>query len=269
MVSFLVLCLSDQTLMSGCLALTTALNIFSVYFSKPWIFFISFGFSIGINATFMSYPIIWMGWKVFSNRKGLFAGISAAPYILAPFCLGAIFTLLVNPDNLEGEFSNNIVYFEETVYNRVPNALLWLAGINLVAGILTILMTVGLSSKPNSKEESSLTIKVLLKQKTFWYLFFSLFFKIFFYHFLINVYKNLGMYYFNDDHFMNFASFLGFGWCAIGKIVLGALFDKFEWKKLSCVFITVEVCLTLAGPFVWGTKFYSVFGFLFPCQFLE
>ena len=115
-------------------------------------------------------------------------------------------------------------------------------------------MTVGLSSKPNSKEESSLTIKVLLKQKTFWYLFFSLFFKIFFYHFLINVYKNLGMYYFNDDHFMNFASFLGFGWCAIGKIVLGALFDKFEWKKLSCVFITVEVCLTLAGPFVWGNK---------------
>ena len=240
--------------MSTSLIISVVLNVFAIFIPSPWTFYIIFGFCLGINATFLSYPLIWISWRIFPERKGFIAGLSAAPYIFAPFFTGALFTFIVNCENDEGYVKDHLIYFNETIYSKVPIAFLALVGINLVLGLTAIIFVRGEQSQKQEKTKSSLTILGLFQQSNFWYLFFSLLFKVIFYQILINVYKNLAIYYFNDDHFSNIVSGIAFMSCGMFKIILGALFDVYSWNKLNLIFIFIEISLILIAPLMWSNK---------------
>lgn len=240
--------------MSISILITSSISIFAIVYPSQLVFSISFGICMGINTTFLAYPPIWVGWRVLGHKKGLLTGVAEAAYKLSPFIIGAVYTKLINPENLEGYQKNESVYFTEPVYSHVPNALIWVTCINFILGSISTLLVLEFRNKIDDSSKSKITLKRLLVHRNFWYLFFSMFIKMIFYIFLISAYKNLGLIHFNDDHFLNFVALAAFTTTAFCSILLGSFFDKFEWEKLNYSFVSFEVVLVLIGPSVLDSK---------------
>jgi MFS family permease len=239
------------------------------FIKDPYTFFIVFGINIGQVSVFGSYVPVWIAWELSDEKyKGMLAGFSCSAYMLGPFVFGLIFTLTANYDNKSPMTVGNTteVLFDEDIISRVPFSLYVFTAFSFVLGIS---MCVLLYNKNSSFKEkvhlSTISAHDLIKQKNFWHIFSLLFFKIFYYHYLLNVYKMLGLYYDHEDFSMSAISAIGFISAALIRILIGHILDTYCWKKVTIAAILIELFFCLTFPLTFSNVY--LYGLWFTLSF--
>lgn len=228
-----------------------------------------FGINIGQISVFGSYVPVWIAWEHSDKKyKGMFAGFGSSAYMLGPFIYGLIFTLTANYENkppITVENTNEVL-FDETIASRVPLSLYAFTAFSFVLVLsMCMLLYIKNSSFTEKVHESTLSILDLIKQKYFWHIFSLLFLKIFHYHYLLNVYKILGLYYNHDDFSMSAISAIGFISAALIRILIGYLLDKCDWKKFTITVISIEIFICWTIPLTFSNVY--LYGLWFTLAF--
>ena len=248
----------------------SASMFFSSYIENPYIFVVVFGINIGIFGSNLSYPPIWLGWKVLEAKNKSFAtGCALSGFVISPFINGLIFTLIVNPNNDPPEKTQQVgdekvKLFGEDVYNRFPMSLRYISLLWLFIGLIGCIGLIH-KTQPIEKKSTYTGIKIqIFKDIKFWYIFLIDCFKMFPYLFILNVYKILGLLYINDDYFLAYVSGIGFILAAIFRIILGKILDKYEWADVCEWTTATEIVLTLVYFYILEYKaLYGLFTILF------
>jgi hypothetical protein len=146
---------------------------------------------------------------------------------------------------------NGEVLFSSEVYDQVPYAGRWMTAIVAIAcaaGVI-ILYTDGNIERDRSEDKVHHGLH-LLKQPKFWYLFWFFFFKLIYYYFLVNFYKIIGLYFLKSEYHISIISTVAFTVTCVFRIIIGRLFDKYDWTSLSALFIVLEMLLCLTMPLI-------------------
>ncbi|OMJ85745.1 hypothetical protein SteCoe_12873 [Stentor coeruleus] len=255
----------DFTLLFYSCGLSLLLFVVCCFINEPYTFFVVFGINTGMISVFASYVPVWIAWEHSDKKyKGLLSGFATCAYMLGPFIYGLIFTATANYDNKPPITVENTteVLFDETIISRVPFSLYTFTAFSFVLGIsMCMFLHIKNSYFTEKVHESSMSISDLIKQKSFWHAFSLLFFKIFHYHYLLNIYKILGLYYNHDDFSMSAISAIGFISAALLRILVGYILDRFDWKKFTILVILSEIFICLTFPLTFTNVY--LFGIWF------
>jgi hypothetical protein len=239
------------------------------YATDPLVFSVFFGISLGLLSCCCAIPSIWISWSVLPQAKGTSVGIVLASYSMAPFIYGSLFTLFVNPNEVQAlsEINSTDTYFSAEVTDYVPFAIRVFSSCLLVSGLIgCVLLNCNDIESSAPKNTKTMTVKEFITNTSTWQLFFMSFLNVIGFFYLINVYKDISMKRINDDYFLAVVGALSFVLIAIGRFVFGSLMDKYSWKKIVLSSLAVQIVGLVFMDFALENKYVFAVVF-FICSF--
>lgn len=228
---------------------------FSSYLENSFIFCIVFGSAMGFLGTTTNLPSVWIAWTVIPENRGTSAGVALCAYSMAPVIYGSLFTLLVNPYELQAvwDHESGNSYFPDDIVNRVPSTIRIFALILLACGLISCMLLHSCNLKIKiEKNESSMTTWEMLCKKQTWVLITLNYFICLNGFYVINSYKDISMSYFHDDYFLASVGAMCFIIGSGGRLIFGKLFDMFEWKSV----IYFSLFLQISSMFLLDWSYY-------------
>lgn len=208
---------------------------FSSYLENSFAFCIIFGSAMGFLGTTTNLPSVWIAWTVIPENRGTSAGVALCAYSMAPVVYGSLFTLLVNPYEMQAVWddASGNSYFPDEIVSRVPYTIRIFALILGATGLVSCMLLHSCNLKIKiEKNQSSMTTWEMLSKKQSWVLITLNYFICLNGFYLINSYKDISMSYFHDDYFLASVGALIFMIGSGGRLIFGKLFDAFEWKTV-------------------------------------
>jgi MFS family permease len=251
--SYLTVKIKEINILTAGIIIGTLLYFLCTFITNAYLYFIVFGFNIGMMSNVSGFLVVWIVFKtVKESNKGFIMGISSAAYAIGPFVYGTIFSLISNPINeLATPVEGGEVMFSKEVYENVPNAGRWMAATIGISCSLSTIVLYSINKTASNKSEEVKTYPIdLLKQSNFWYLFWLLFFRGFYYFFLLNCYKMMGLFYLKNEYDLSMISTVAFVFATSLQILGGKMYDKYNWRKLNVFYILIEMTLNLTMPLV-------------------
>lgn len=239
------------------------------YSTDPLVFSVLFGISLGLLSCCCTIPSIWISWSVLPQAKGTSVGIVLASYSMAPFIYGSLFTLFVNPNEVQAltETNSTGTYFSAEVTDYVPFSIRVFSFFLLVSGLIgCVLLNCNEIESSAPKNTKTMTIKEFITNSSTWQLFFMSFLNVIGFFYLINVYKDISMKRINDDYFLALVGALSFVLIAIGRFLFGNLMDKYSWKKIILSSLAVQIVGLVFMDFALENK-YAFAVVFFICSF--
>ena len=212
-----------------------------------------YGMSLGSLTSTIFLPSIWILWDYFPDNKGKLSGLVLSGYSLGPVPFGLMFIYLVNPNdekpvpiNEEGDekmFGHDVSY-------KVPETIRIVSGVFLACFItgLALLPTKSPENIRQTNESTNIPILSIIKSFKFWNLFLLMYLTCSGLTYTVNVYKIIGLRYFDDDHLISYIGIGMFISMSLGRLSYGIFFDKF---KLKNIMILTYISMSLILFFLW------------------
>jgi len=247
-----------------------SLVVFLASFAKSFIMLAAlYGFAFGFfNGVLYMIPVV-CGWKFYPNKKGLVSGITIGAFGFGAFIFNFVAAAVVNPDDL----SPTIIvgkekYFTHEVADRVPHLFVVLSVCYLALGLFGVcLIRTPKVKQANSQalpdetqtqivsdKEPVVSVKEGVFSKPFLLLFIMASCGATLGLFLASSFKVYGSNKINDDHFLTVIG--SFGSIANGctRAVWALSFDKFGFKKVYFVLLSIQLILAPTLDLVAGSK---------------
>jgi len=257
------------------IAVVLGLAIFaSSYSTNFWVFFYLYGVNFGLCMGMIYMPVINLVCNTFPERKGILTGVILSASGLGSFMNNFVMLYLINPENLKPiHVSHNEAYYFGPVAHvamNLPKALRINALYNfcfLSLGALIVRNFIGSSKSKPAIEESHNPVnnteaplistetethelkclRDVFYDRNFYILFFKMVFASCFPFFIVTNYKVYGFNAIKDsatDVFLTFVGSMAMLSNSVWRIFWGALFDRFGFKLLFRIMITIQlICI--------------------------
>mmetsp|Transcript_28753 Transcript_28753/g.51157 ORF Transcript_28753/g.51157 Transcript_28753/m.51157 type:complete len:440 (-) Transcript_28753:13-1332(-) len=256
------------TIALGC-GMASLAFFFGFIITNGYLFMVLFSLFYGFGLGITLLPAMNIVYNTFPHRKGLVSGFCSASFGISPMIYTIVVAGACNPDNIspsivEKSSNHEFVYFEESVYSRVPYTMLLLSLLTLGFGIIAVacLSTPKKNNvivpdveevepllKPNEAVQSPAkfepTLKDIMKTPRFGMLLFILFAGMNFSVWVIVSYKTFAETYIKDDNFLNYVGIVGSIFNCIFRFIFPALMDYVSYRVLNYIQLSVQVVLSV------------------------
>ena len=249
LVSYLSQFLSLYTIIFIFSTVGSLLIFSSSFILNPYLFSWVFGIALGLLASGIFLPCIWITWNHLPDNKAISNGFLLAGFSAGSIPFSILFTMIVNPDNHspgDNEDENDQRVFGRDVAERVPMTIQWLSVCYvsfIIIGLILLPRKTNVSdSKPVAAKRQS--FKEVLKTKLFWNIFFIMLLSMSTQQYVIVFYKVVALQFINDDYYSSTIGIISFFFAAVWRILFGVLLQKYYWKKImSLVYCTATLLL--------------------------
>ena len=228
----------------GCLLIFS-----SSYILNPILFSWVFGLAVGLLASGIFLPCVWITWNYLPENKAISSGLMLAGYSGGTVPFGILFTMIVNPHNHspgENEDDNESELFGKEVAERVPMTIQWLSICYFSLIVIGLILIPRKAKIPESAQttKKNKNFKEVIKMRLFWNIFFMMLLSMGTQQYVFVFYKVVALQYIKDDYYSSFIGTISFFFGTIGRMVFGVLLSKIYWKKImSLVHFTVTLIL--------------------------
>ena len=240
----------------------------------------------GLGQSAICLPATYLSWVALPKNKGLATGLAWLFFGFGGMLYSVFFTFLVNPYNKApdktvsaGDQSEKL--FTESVAGRVPLALQVSAAATLVlalCGIAFLLevkdksvrkhLSASISAKEisdDNDESSCPSLKHALRTRTFYILFLFCWLSIQFPMIFLYQFKNYGLEYTSNDHFLSLIGTSGLFVNSIARFLLTWLGDFVSFRRLllaltvTITLLALTVSLIVEYPYIYGLWVCGIF----------
>lgn len=226
----------------------------------------------GLGQATMCLPATYLSWVALPHNKGLATGLAWLSFGFGGMIYSVFFTFLVNPYNKAPEWTvragdQTEKLFTESIAGQVPLALRVsaLAVLVLALGGVAFLIEVkdktvrkrlsaSLSAKELSEDDTSgcPSLKLALKTRSFYLLFLFCWLSIQFPMIFLYQFKNYGLEYSSNDHFLSLVGTSGLFVNACARFLLTWLGDYISFRRLLLILTVGTAVLALTMPLIVG-----------------
>ena len=198
-----------------------------------------------------------MSWSYFPNHKGRVTGLIVAGYGFGASVFNLVATAIVNPTNASPtvEVVNGSVtdlFFDETIADRVPSTLRWLALIYIVGSGSGILLMGRVNKAAAPARQASLV--PFLKRAQFWLLFTAAFCSTAAGLYVAAAYKSFGDLEIDDDKFLALTGSVASVFNGSFRFLWAQLMEKTSFRTTYLILLGLQITLMTSLYYVASVK---------------